>query len=176
MAATAAVAVSVVTVMVVAPAANSLVSASQTKGYIISPPVAAAGRWLRQHNTGGTIITTPYMNRSVSNRAVLAMGGYAGLLSNSRWRTGHPRQLPPAGRQPLLDSYQVLNYPASCQSARVLDREDVRYVVLYTAGHEADFAGFHADQALYHRVFENGKVVIYAAQHRPPELIAAGRC
>jgi hypothetical protein len=104
------------------------------------------------------------------------MGGYTGLLSNSRRRTEHPRQLPPAGRQPLLDSYQVLNHPASCQSARVLDRDDVRYVVLYRTGEGSDLVSFHTDQALYHRVFENATVIIYAAQHRPAELIAAGRC
>ena len=70
----------------------------------------------------------------------------------------------------------MLNHPASCQSARVLDHENVRYVVLYKPGKQADLTGFHTDQALYHRVFENAKVIIYAAQHRPAELIAAGRC
>ncbi|HEY7431475.1 MAG TPA: hypothetical protein VH641_12180, partial [Streptosporangiaceae bacterium] len=124
-------------------------------------------QWLRQHNTGGTIITTPYMNHSISNRAVLAMGGYTGLQSYSRARTAHPRSLPPAGRQPLLDSVQVLFHPASCQSARVLSREDVRYVVLYKPGQDADQAAFRTDPARYHRVFENGAVVIYAAQHHP---------
>ena len=174
--ATAAAAVSVVSVMAVVAAASSLVTDSQTKGNLPTRQVAAAGQWLRQHNTGGTVITTPYMNHSVSNRAVLAMGGYTGLLSNSRRRTEHPRQLPPAGRQPLLDSYQVLNHPASCQSARVLDRDDVRYVVLYRTGEGSDLVGFGTDQALYHRAFENATVIIYAAQHRPAELIAAGRC
>ena len=81
--ATAAAAVSVLSVMAVVPAAANLVTDSQTKGYIPTRQVAAAGRWLRQHNTGGTIITTPYMNNSISNRAVLAMGGYTGLLSYS---------------------------------------------------------------------------------------------
>ena len=102
--ATAAAAVSVLSVMAVVPAAANLVTDSQTKGYIPTRQVAAAGRWLRQHNTGGTIITTPYMNNSISNRAVLAMGGYTGLLSYSSWWTQHPRQLPPAGRKPLLES------------------------------------------------------------------------
>jgi hypothetical protein len=172
----AAAAVTVVTVMAVVAAADNLVTDSQTRGHILSPPVAAAGQWLRQHNTGGTIITTPYMNPSISNRAVLAIGGYTGLQSYSRARTEHPRSLPPAGRGPLLDSYQVLNYPASCQSARVLDRDDVRYVVLYRTGEGSDLVAFDTDQALYHRVFENATVIIYAAQHRPPELIAAGQC
>ena len=166
-AATAVAAVSVVTVMAVVPAANGLVSASQTKGYIISPPVAAAGQWLQRHNTGGTIITTPYMNHQISNRAVLAMGGYTGLLSYSSYWTPHPRQLPPSGRQPLLDSAQVLNHPASCQSARALDRDDVRYVVLYRTGEGSDLTGFSTDPSLYHPLFENAQVIIYAAGHRP---------
>jgi hypothetical protein len=163
----AAAAASVVALMSVVSAGASLREDSQTKGNFPTRPVAAAGHWLRQHNTGGTIITTPYMNRSVSNRAMLAMGGYAGLQSYNRERTAHPRSLPPAGRQPLIDSYQVLNYPASCQSARILNRDDVRYVVLYKSGQGADLAGFYTDQARYHRVFENARVIIYAPQHRP---------
>jgi hypothetical protein len=154
---TAAAAASVVALMSAVSAGASLWKDSQTKGNIPTRPVAAAGHWLRQHNTGGTIITTPYMNRSVSNRAMLAMGGYAGLQSYNPERTV----------QPLIDSYQVLNYPASCQSARILNRDDVRYVVLYKSGPGADLAGFYTDQARYQPVFENATVIIYVPQHRP---------
>lgn len=167
--ATAAATVAAVLLAVVAavPAGASLVTDSQTKGNILIRPVAAAGQWLRQHNTGGTIITTPYMNPSISNRAVLAMGGYAGLQSYSRERTEHPRSLPPAGRQPLLDSYQVLDHPESCASARALTREDVRYVVLYKPGWRKAVVAFHRDPARYHPVFENPRVIIFAVQHGP---------
>jgi hypothetical protein len=93
---------------------------------------------------------------------VLAMGGYTGLQSYSAFRIAHPRSLPAAGKAPLLDSRQVLRYPASCQVNGILARQDVRYIVLYRLGHAADLAGFRADKARYHRVYENPSVVIYA--------------
>jgi len=124
--------------------------------------VAAAGQWLARHNTGGTIITTPYMNPGLTNRAMLALGGYTGLQSNAPYRIAHPRSLPTAGRRPLLDSQEVLVHPQSCQSANILVRQDVRYVVLYKSGNGADLAGFAADPAHYQQVFQNPAVVIYA--------------
>ncbi len=123
---------------------------------------AAAGSWLQQHNSGGTIISTPGLNTGITNRAVLAMGGYAGLQSYFNRRIAHPRSLPPAGRQPLLDSREVLLHPANCQAAGIIHRDDVRYVVLYKSGQHVDLAGFRADPARYRRVFENSSVVIYA--------------
>ena len=134
---------------------------------ILDPDVAAAGAWLRQHNTGGTIISTPAMNPGITNRAVLAMGGYTGLQSYSALRIAHPRSLPAAGRAPLLDSREVLLHPASCRVPGILAGQDVRYIVLYRFGHAADLAGFGADQARYRRVFENPSVVIYAPARGP---------
>jgi hypothetical protein len=132
---------------------------------ILDPQVAAAGAWLGQHNTGGTIISTPAMNSGITNRAVLAMGGYTGLQSYSPFRIAHPRSLPTAGRAPLLDSQEVLTQPASCRSASIFAGQDVRYVILYRFGHAADLAGFRTDPARYHRVFENPSVVIYVPSH-----------
>ncbi len=129
---------------------------------ILDPQVAAAGAWLRRHNTGGTIISTPAMNPGITNRAVLAMGGYTGLQSYSAFRIAHPRSLPTAGKAPLLDSRQVLLHPASCQVPGILADQHVRYIVLYRFGHAADLAGFRGDKAGYRRVFENPSVVIYA--------------
>ncbi len=134
---------------------------------ILDPDVAAAGAWLRQHNTGGTIISTPAMNPGITNRAVLAMGGYTGLQSYTALRIAHPRSLPTAGRAPLLDSRQVLLHPASCRVNGILLRQDVRYIVLYRFGQTADLAGFRADKARYHRVFQNRSVVIYAPARTP---------
>ena len=134
---------------------------------ILDPDVAAAGAWLRQHNTGGTIISTPAMNPGITNRAVLAMGGYTGLQSYSAFRIAHPRSLPAAGRAPLLDSREVLLHPASCRVPGILAGQDVRYIVLYRFGHAADLAGFGADQARYRRVFENPSVIIYAPARVP---------
>ena len=136
---------------------------------ILDPQVAAAGAWLGEHNTGGTVISTPAMNTGITNRAVLAMGGYTGLQSYSPFRIAHPRSLPTAGRAPLLDSREVLTQPASCRSASIFASQDVRYVVLYRFGHAADLAGFRADPARYRRVFENPSVVIYAPSHAPDD-------
>jgi hypothetical protein len=127
--------------------------------------VAAAGQWLARHNTGGTIITTPYMNRGISNRAMLALGGYTGLQAYPPFRIAHPRSLPTAGKGPLLDSQAVLLHPQTCQAANILVRQDVRYVVLYKSGNGADLAGFAADPAHYQQVFQNPAVIIYAT-HR----------
>src|SRR5205814_8465342 len=128
--------------VVAVQAARSLVAGGRPSGEVLTHRVAAAGRWLGQHNTGGNIISTPYMNPGITNRAVLAMGGYTGLQSYSPFRIAHPRSLPTAGKTPLLDSREVLLHPQSCQSANILVRQDVRYVVLYRVNSGADLAGF----------------------------------
>jgi hypothetical protein len=107
------------------------------------------------------------MNHGITNRAVLALGGYTGLQSYFPRRLRHPRSLPPAGRQPLLDSAQVLSQPASCKSAGILDRNDVRYVVLYKFGQQADLAGFSAAPRQYRPVFQDSSVIIYAPLRAP---------
>jgi len=149
-------------VLVGLPAAGNLLTDSNARGNVLSHAVASAGDWLRQHNTGGTIISTPGMNHGITNRAVLALGGYTGLQSYFPRRLRHPRSLPPAGRQPLLDSEQVLSRPASCRSAGILDRYDVRYVVLYKFNQQADLAGFSAASRQYRPVFQDSSVIIYA--------------
>jgi hypothetical protein len=107
------------------------------------------------------------MNPGVTNRGVLALGGYTGLQSYSPYRVVHPRSLPTAGKQPLLDSQEVLRDPQSCTSASILIKQDVRYVVLYKINSGADLAGFAADPSHYQRVFDSPTVVIYAT-HRVP--------
>jgi len=154
-------------VLVGLPAAGNLLDDSKARGNVLSHAVASAGDWLRQHNTGGTIISTPGMNHGITNRAVLALGGYTGLQSYFPRRLRHPRSLPPAGRQPLLDSAQVLSQPASCKSAGILDRQDVRYVVLYKFGQQADLAGFSTAPHQYRPVFQDSSVIIYAPLRAP---------
>ena len=164
---TAAAAAAVVVGAVVAvQAARGLAASAGPNREVLTHRVAAAGRWLGQHNTGGNIISTPYMNPGITNRAVLAMGGYSGLQSYGAFRIAHPRSLPP-GRQPLLDSQQVLLHPASCPAAGILARDDVRYVVLYRFGQGADLPAFATDPGRYRRVFQNPSVIIYAAAHQP---------
>jgi hypothetical protein len=134
---------------------------------IVTHQVAAAGAWLGRHNTGGSVISTPYLNPGISNRAVLAMGGYTGLQSYTPRRIAHPRSLPPAGRAPLLASREVLLHPGSCPAARILAASDVRYIFLYRNGTGADIAAFQADAARYRPVFQNPSVLIFAAAHTP---------
>ncbi|MBO0818612.1 MAG: hypothetical protein J2P30_26050, partial [Actinobacteria bacterium] len=159
-------------VMLVAQVVHAVHASDRSAGQLLSHRVAAAGQWLARHNTGGTIITTPYMNPGISNRAMLALGGYTGLQAYTPYRIAHPRSLPTAGKGPLLDSQAVLLHPQSCQSANILVRQDVRYVVLYKAssgggrqGPPADLAGFAANPAHYQQVFQNPALIIYAT-HR----------
>jgi hypothetical protein len=107
------------------------------------------------------VISTPYLNPGISNRAVLALGGYTGLQSYPARRIAHPRSLPTAGRRPLLDSREVLLHPRSCKSAAIIARDGVRYIVLYRPGNGAVVAEFAADPPRYRRVFANKAVVIY---------------
>jgi hypothetical protein len=154
-------------VLVGLPAAGNVLTDSDARGNVVSHAVARAGEWLRQHNTGGTIISTPGMNHGITNRAVLALGGYTGLQSYFPRRLRHPRSLPPAGRQPLLDSAHVLSQPVSCRSAGILVRDDVRYIVLYKFGQQADFAGFSTAPRHYRPVFQDSSVIIYAPLRAP---------
>ena len=127
----------VAAVMLLAQVVDVVHASDRSAGELLSHRVAAAGQWLARHNTGGTIITTPYMNRGISNRAMLALGGYTGLQAYPPYRIAHPGSLPTAGKGPLLDSQEVLLHPQSCQAANILVRQDVRYVVLQS-GNGAD--------------------------------------
>ncbi|HEY6278072.1 MAG TPA: hypothetical protein VIX86_17265, partial [Streptosporangiaceae bacterium] len=163
----AAAAVAVVGIVAVVQTARSLQTGGRPGSEVLTHRVASAGHWLGQHNTGGNVISTPYLNPGIGNRAVLALGGYAGLQSYGAYRIAHPRSLPPAGRRPLLDSNEVLLHPASCQAGAILARDDVRYVVLYRFGNGADLPAFAADPARYHLAFANPSVLIYATTRGP---------
>jgi hypothetical protein len=132
---------------------------------LLSAPVVAAGAWLRDHNSGGTIVATP-MNHGITERSVLALGNYTGLMYYSPGVSfTKARSLPPAGVRPLIDSQEVLEHPASCAAEQAIAREDVRFVVIYRKSGpdpQADLAGFQAHPARYRPVFENRSVVIYA--------------
>jgi hypothetical protein len=132
---------------------------------LLSAPVVAAGAWLRDHNSGGTIVATP-MNHGITERSVLALGDYTGLMYYSPGVSfTKARSLPPAGVRPLIDSQEILEHPASCAAQQAIAREDVRFVVIYRKtgpDPQADVAGFRAHPARYRPVFENRSVVIYA--------------
>jgi hypothetical protein len=143
------------------------VSVESRSARLLSAPVVAAGNWLRQHNSGGTIVSTS-MNDGITERAVLALGGYTGLMWYDNASLSHPRSLPAGGLKPLLESQEVLNHPDSCLAAKALASEDVRYVVLYRGeSQNFDLASFRADRIRYPRVFENRAVIIYAARPGP---------
>ncbi len=111
MVAVTAVAAAITAAMVTMQAVKDFRHEARRAHQVLTQQVAAAGKWLARHNTGGNIISTSYLNPGISNRAVLAMGGYTGLQSYSPRRTAHPRSLPAAGRQPLLDSREVPSPP-----------------------------------------------------------------
>ena len=137
---------------------------------LLSAPVVAAGAWLREHNSGGTIVATP-MNHGITERSVLALGDYTGLMYYAPGVSfTKARSLPPAGVRPLIDSQEVLEHPASCAADQAIAREDVRFVVVFRKtgqDPDADLAGFQADPSRYRPVFENQSVIIYAPQRGP---------
>jgi hypothetical protein len=144
-------------------------------GPLLSPPVEAAGDWLALHNSGGTIVST-VLNKGITERATLAIGGYPGLMYYGRRMGSRARSLPTAGRKPLIESAEVLEHPGSCAAAEAIARENVRYVVLYRkASQEFDLEAFRASGRRYHEVFENQSVIIYAATAEPcPASVTAG--
>ncbi|HEV2371463.1 MAG TPA: hypothetical protein VGS19_04765 [Streptosporangiaceae bacterium] len=163
--ATAAAAVSAV--LVVIGFANTVVAENKRSNELVDASVAAAGNWLAAHNTGGNVISTPYMNPGVTNRGVLGMGWYTGLQAYSPRRIKNPRSLPTAGLKPLLDSQEVLLHPTSCPAVSILASDDIRYVVLYYKGPEVDRAAFASDPSRYRRVFHNRSVTVYVPSHAP---------
>jgi hypothetical protein len=154
---------------------NAMTDSGSVPGGILDDAVASAGQWLHDHNTGGNIITTALMNPGVTNRAVLAMGGYTGLQSYTAYRTLYPRSLPTAGAYPLFDSLEVLRHPETCRTFTIFQRQHIRYIVLYYYGHQTQVARFQADQALYRKVFSNKSVYIFVPKHAPAGCGTASR-
>ncbi|MDQ3864217.1 MAG: hypothetical protein M3317_12120 [Actinomycetota bacterium] len=130
------------------------------------PPaeVVAAGAWLKRHNDGGSIIATPYFDY-VPSRAMLAMGGYTRMQSYDAARIRRARDLPPFGAGPLWDALWVLQHPAGERTARLLEKNDVRYVVFYRRYPWVDRRPFAQHEDLYRTVFENDRVIIFAPRH-----------
>ncbi|MGH3086511.1 MAG: hypothetical protein ACRDSJ_04240 [Rubrobacteraceae bacterium] len=133
----------------------------------ITPEAAEAGEWLAENNTGGNIISTPTLSPNVSNRAVLALGGYTGLQSYPERRARTPRSLPPSGRETIEASYWTIQNPEGERTKAILERYDIRHLLF-----DKSYAGwreFDARDALYRKTFENESVVIFAPRHTEPE-------
>jgi hypothetical protein len=129
----------------------------------ITPKIAAAGEWLREHNDGGNIMISPHVNQ-VPSRMMLAMGGYSALQSFADWQIRHPRDLPPTGSKPLKDVLWVLHHPKGERTDQLLQERDVRYIVLYKKMPDRPtidyWKNFRARPDLYQTAFENEDVLI----------------
>jgi len=127
------------------------------------PPadVVAAGAWLGHHNDGGSIVATPYFEY-VPSRAMLAMGGYTRMQSYDAARIERARDLPPFGARPLWDALWILGNPTGVHTARLLEKNDVRYIVFYKLHPWADRHPYARQKDLYRTVFENDSVIIFA--------------
>jgi hypothetical protein len=127
------------------------------------PPaeVVAAGAWLKQHNDGGSIVATPYLEH-VPSRAMLAMGGYTRMQSYDAARIRRARDLPPFGAPPLWDALWVLEHPAGERTAQLLEKNDVRYIVFHKRYPWIDWRPFVLQRGLYRTAYENDSVIIFA--------------
>ena len=123
--------------------------------------VVAAGEWLGRHNEGGSIIATPYLHYTPS-RAMLAMGGYTRMQSYDEARIRRARDLPPFGADPLWDALWVLQHPTSSRTAQILEKNDVRYIVLDKRYPWVDWRAYALQRNLYKPVYENESVIIFA--------------
>jgi hypothetical protein len=153
----------VITVVGVQAAHNLEEGAGPAQRGIDRPPpaeVVAAGEWLREHNEGGNILATPSVG-PVSARGMLAMGGYSGMQTYSVHRIQRGRDLPPFGAGPLWDALWALRHPDGERTRRILEENDVRYVVLGKRRPDIDWRSFQGRTNLYRMVFENEAVVIF---------------
>ena len=125
-----------------------------------SPAVVAAGRWLKEHNNGGNILSTPYIGET-SARGILAMGGYSAMQSYTMNRIQRARDLPPFGAGPLRDAQWALHHPGDGRTARILADNDVRYVVLYKRYPGIEWRSFRVRKDLYRLVYENDDAAIF---------------
>ena len=127
------------------------------------PPaeVVAAGAWLKQHNDGGSIVATPYLEH-VPSRAMLAMGGYTRMQSYDAARIRRARDLPPFGAPPLWDALWVLEHPAGGRTAQLLEKNDVHYIVFHKRYPWIDWRPFALQRDLYRTAYENDSVIIFA--------------
>lgn len=130
---------------------------------LMTPQIAAAGEWLREHNDGGNIMVSSHTGH-VPSRMMLAMGHYSALHSYPAHMIKNPRDLPPTGPRPLWDVLWVMNHPADERTRRLLKEYDVRYVVLYkslpTRPDTYYWKPFKARPELYRVAFENESVLI----------------
>ena len=129
----------------------------------MTPQISAAGEWLEDHNTGGSIVVSPHFNQ-VPSRMMLAMGHYSALQSFGPGQVMNPRDLPPTGPEPLWDVLWVVKHPDDQRTDRILSAYNVRYIVLYKNMPDRPtqdyWLSFEDHPNLYRTAFENGDVLI----------------
>ncbi|CAN5759186.1 hypothetical protein BH23ACT11_BH23ACT11_25250 [soil metagenome] len=142
-------------------AIQSLVLASEPSAQLtMSPQVSAAGEWLENHNKGGNIVVTPYTKR-VPTRGLLALGGYTGMQSYDAPRIKRARDIPPPGPKPLWEALWILKHPEGDKTRRLIQKYDVRYIVMSKMYRRTPWREFKSRESLYRTVFENDAVVIF---------------
>jgi hypothetical protein len=153
---------------VVLVGAQSILNLEQAAGPSARPKdrpapanVVAAGAWLGRHNDGGSIVATPYL-KHVPSRAMLAMGGYTRMQSYDAARIRRARDIPPFGAAPLWDALWVLEHPAGGRTAKILEKNDVRYIVFHKSYPWIDWRPFALQRDLYRTIYENDSVIIFA--------------
>ena len=125
-----------------------------------TPAVAAAGTWLGQNNEGGSIVATPYLDY-VPSRGMLAMGGYTEMQSYDAARIRRARDLPPFGAPPLWDALWVLTHPTGEKTRRIVQENDVRYVVFHKRYPGISWLPYAQHEDLYDVAYQNPSVVIF---------------
>jgi hypothetical protein len=146
--------------LVVGQAAKNLAVDSGPHSQLsMTPEVEEAGEWLREHNEGGNIVSTPYIG-AVPSRGMLALGRYTGVQSFRAERIERARDLPPSGAEPLRDALRVLTHPAGERTRSIIREKDIRYVVLSKTYGVIPPKPFLERDDLYRVRFENEQVVI----------------
>ncbi len=124
------------------------------------PEISAAGTWLGEHNEGGSIIATPYLDY-VPSRGMLAMGGYTKMQSYDAARIRRARDLPPFGEEPLWDALWVLAHPTGERTRRIMQENDVRYVVFHKRYPGVSWLPYAQREDLYRTAYQNPSVIIF---------------
>ena len=125
-----------------------------------TPEVAAAGAWLERNNEGGSIVATPYLDY-VPSRGMLAMGGYTKMQSYDYARILRARDLPPFGEGPLLDALWLLKHPTGEKTQRIMQENDVRYVIFHKRYPGISWLPYAEQRDLYKISYQNPSVVIF---------------
>jgi hypothetical protein len=76
-------------------------------------------------------------------------------------RIRRSRDLPPFGAGPLWDALWVLKNPEGERTDRIMQENDVRYLVFHKRYPKADWRNFEGRKDLYRVAFENRSVVIF---------------